>query len=94
MIEARFTVGSVNGTTPAHFIEECADIDAVAEKMKYLLGRYGHDGNLKYISIVIEVPQLVALKASRDLVNLAIAREEEARLTHDALTRKVSSFDP
>lgn len=67
--EVRFTV---NGGT-LQSIEPHPDLASVWARAEQIVGRYGYDGALRSLAIVIEIPRIEALKASRDAINRAIA---------------------
>lgn len=67
--EVRLTV---NGGT-LQSIEPHPDLASIWARAEQIVGRLGYDGNLRSLAIVIEIPQLEALKASRDAINRAIA---------------------
>lgn len=76
--EVRFTANAGHRSIEKH--ENFASILSRAEE---IMGRLGYDGNLRSLSIMIEIPQMEALKASRDAINRAIGELDAARFHSD-----------
>lgn len=72
--EVRFTASAGHRS-----IEKHEDFDSILARAKEIMGRLGYDGNLRSLAIMIEIPQMEALKASREAINRAIGELEAER---------------
>lgn len=64
-------------------IEKHETFASILKRAEEIMGRLGYDGNIRSLAIVIEIPQMEALKASRDAINRAIGELDAARFQSD-----------
>jgi len=69
--EVRFTASAGHRS-----IERHDNFASILKRAEEIMDRLGHDGDLRSLCIMIEIPQLAALKASRDAINRAIGELE------------------
>jgi hypothetical protein len=72
--EVRFTASAGHRS-----IERHEDFASILSRAEEIIGRLGYDGALKHLSIVIEIPQMEALKAAREAINRSIGELEAER---------------
>jgi hypothetical protein len=82
--EVRFTANSWNGQGVHNSIEPHATVQSAFLRAEQIIGRLGYDGNLRSLVVVIELPEMEALKASRDAINRAIGELEAQKFRQSA----------
>jgi hypothetical protein len=72
VFEARVTALSRGGSYLVHGLESHTGA-SIGERIDWLIGRYGYDGDLRSLTVVIEIPTLDALRASLEAIQRKIA---------------------